>query len=96
MIDKVVKFASSYFGIEENDIYSNSRKGKVCLVKHICWYYLHRDMRISISKLSSHFNRKVWMIFYGIRKIEGWLCYDSTFRKKYFDFKEELEKGIDE
>lgn len=92
-IEKLSRFASKHFGIEERKLYSADRGSQITLARHISWYYLHKELNVSIGTLSKEFFRCKRAVFKGISNI-GWMIENQRiYRDMYNNFTEEYKKA---
>lgn len=92
-IEKLSRFVSKHFGIEEKKLYSSSRNSQITLARHFAWYYLHKELNVSIGTLSKEFFRSKRAVFKGISNI-GWMIENQRiYRDMYNNFTEEYKKA---
>lgn len=92
-IADLCKFASRYFDVEENEIYSHSRTGNCVNAKHIIWYHLHVEDGMSVGKLAQEFFKTRRTIFMGISKIRNGIKTQRYYRDLYNNFITEYKKA---
>lgn len=91
-IEKLCRFTSKYFNIEERDLYSEGRKSNCVMARHVLWYYLHYEFGISARELSKEFMKDRRTIFLGISKIKNGVKRQRYYRDIYDSFVEEYNK----
>lgn len=83
-VNRINEAACSFFGITTEQLYSASKKTKVCTSAfcHIL-YYLHYEAGASISQLAKEYNRKRRIISYHIANERDFMRIYDTTRKEY-------------
>lgn len=89
---KICEFIAHYFHIDENQMYGYSRKENIVMARHLAWYILHVDHKISTAILSKEFFRSKRVIFFGVNKIRNGIENQKYYRSIYNDFMEEYKK----
>lgn len=91
-IEKLCRFASKYFNVEERDLYSEGRKSNCVMARHVLWHYLHFELGFSAGDLSKEFLKDRRTIFLGISKIKNGIKRQRYYRDIYEKFVEEYKK----
>lgn len=92
-IEKLSRFASRYFNVEERRLYSNSTDNQSSLARYIVWYYLHRECKVSAGVLSKGYFRQRRAIFRGISKFDWMIKNQKMYKDMYDKFVEEYKKA---
>lgn len=92
-IEKLSRFASRYFNVEERRLYSNNTDNQSSLARYIVWYYLHRECGVSAGVLAKEFFRQRRAIFRGISKLDWMINNQKMYRELYDKFVEEYKKA---
>lgn len=91
-IEKLCRFASKYFNVEERDLYSNGKLSNCVMARHVLWYYLHYECEVSVGTLSKEFLKERRSVFHGISKIKNGIKRQRYYRDIYESFVEEYNK----
>lgn len=91
-IEKLCRFASKYFNVDERELYSEGRKSNCVMARHVLWYYLHCELGFSAGELSKEFLKDRRTIFLGISKIKNGIKRQRYYRDIYDSFVEEYNK----
>lgn len=91
-IEKLCRFASKYFNVDERELYSDGRKSNCVIARHVLWYYLHCELGFSAGELSKEFLKDRRTIFLGISKIKNGIKRQRYYRDIYDSFIEEYNK----
>lgn len=83
-VNRINEAACDFFGITTEQLYSKSKKTRICTVAfcHIL-YYLHYEEGASISQLAKEYNRKRRIISYHIANEKDFMRIYDTTRKEY-------------
>lgn len=92
IIEKVSAICARHFNIDEREIYSKIREEDRITARHLLWYVLHVDFKVSTGVLSKEFFRTRRQIFSAIGKIRLRLKVQRFYREIYSSFMNELEK----
>lgn len=91
-IEKLCRFASKYFNVEERDLYSECKVSDCVMARHVLWHYLHCECEFSVGVLSKEFMKERRTIFKGISKIKNGIKRQRYYRDIYEKFVEEYNK----
>lgn len=92
-IEKLSRFASRYFNVEERRLYSNNTDNQSSLARYIVWYYLHRECEVPAGVLSKEYFRQRRAIFRGISKFDWMIKNQKMYKDMYDKFVEEYKKA---
>lgn len=82
-IEGVIDTVTKCFGITRDELFSKSNKHEICVVRYILYLYLHKEVKLSSSKLGEIFRRDRINILRGIRVFKGWMRYCADIKAKY-------------
>lgn len=99
--DRTINFVkdvvAAYYNLDKENFNKNSRKSDVIKLKHIAIYIIKKNIKISTVSLGSKFGFNHATVVYIIKKFNGYLEWDSEFRKEIIDIENILNfKFIDE
>lgn len=91
-IEKLCRFASMYFKVEETRLYGKSTDNESVIARYCIWFYLHVEKEVSAGVLAKSFFRDRRAIFKGISKMKILIKRSKCYRDMYTMFIEEYNK----
>lgn len=73
IIEKVEKDVCGYFGVDKQNVISKNRTSQVSMARGYIFYILHKEYKLSISKIANTYFRTPRAIFWHVNKIKHFL-----------------------
>lgn len=87
------EICSRHFKIDERNLYSRCRFDEVVVARHILWYVLHVDMKMSVGKISKEFFRSKRQVFSAISKVKSGINKQKFYKELYEGFIQKLKEA---
>lgn len=96
MIGDFITVLEKEFDLQGGILLSQSILHDACIVRYMCYRYLHEELSWSASRIGRLFNRSRINVFRGIRILRHQMAFSSTLREQYCRLVQKIEEtGVD-
>lgn len=82
-VDRIIDAFCESKRVDREKVMGTDRRAEIWYTRYMIWMYMHRELKVSASKLSDIFKRNRPSIFRGIRILEHQLMYHKDLREQY-------------